>query len=229
MKDNGKFLCVSTALMLAVTSAHGREEAFALGPFPEELVTWPFSENTVVQQFEYFPIRRAGRLSACSFEFSLWSRDWAYRNNQPIWAVGSINYLLHSAVASSVVLKLHVLDYENRDGTAWVSNGDVHFAYVDIDELSLSSSTRETPSDEVASYFQAPDSDMSLLFALMRAEKLVVWFNRKDGGADLQLTIPVAEYEKQRREFHSCGIELLGVALREGEALLQEEPEQGHR
>lgn len=190
-------------------SASAQQDAVLIGPYPEALSTWPFESDTVVSELTAFPMRTEGRLHGCGIEFALFSRDWVYRENQAFRANGSINYYSFANKVPALHLKLHVTDMENRDGMGWGAPGEVHFAYIQIDDLNLAASTSlvETSIDGSTSSL-SNDEELSILESLASAGKIYIWFNRVEGGADVRTTIVLDDHLEQRYGFFVCLAEL---------------------
>lgn len=202
-----------TAIVFAVlvsSPPSGAQEWERGGTYPEAFTTWPFEQSSVVLELEFTPYRRAGVLQGCGWTFTAVTRDWAYRENKPVIVVGSLNYFRFPGKEGGLNLKVLLVDVEDRQGVLWRKQGSADFAWVALNETSFAKQTKPlgTHSDGPERFFSIDDPDLEVLAKFSETIVIDVWFNRKPGGTDLTLRIPVFEEDLKHNLMTPCLMEL---------------------
>lgn len=213
-------LCL-VALLLIFNSGTA-DEWKKFGPV-SDFYPWPFEQSTHVDDLKFFPIRQEGELNACGLEFTIASRDWAYRDNMPFMAVGSATLYAfpHWKGVTALALKLTVVDVEPRADALWGRRSSVASAYVSMgsdeaNSLVLAPHTAETESEPGSQSFLAWEPEvLSLVTNLLETTVIRVWFNREKGKVDLELPIHLSDFEDQRQAFRMCLFEVTGRVIRD--------------
>ena len=212
--NHSGWIVFSLALLLC-EPVNADQEGEIVGPYPDFLLRWDFEAETVVTKLGFFPMREEGQLTGCGLQFSMYSRDWLYRDNQVVLAYGSLNYFASPDRAPVLALKLIVVDFENRAGMLWVIPAQVNFAYVEIGELNLAKSTRiVAPEADNSTSAIAIDDELLILESLVPATKINIWFNRTQGGADVRTEIQFKDYPVEQRDFLACLGEIVEFSIR---------------
>lgn len=220
-KQRLPLICVVALMVCAGPST--AEDWISFGDPASALNPWPYEESTHVDDLEFFPVRREGRLDACGLEFTLASRDWAYRNNAAFIATGSVTLFAFPQWKgrTALALKLTVMDTEPRAGILWGRRSPVAFAYLSmgsesVNSLVLAPHTTEIESEPDSQSFLAWEPEaLALMNGLLDASVIRVWFSREKGETDLELPIRLSDFENQKRAFRMCLYEVAGRVIRD--------------
>lgn len=177
-------LVLAWLVALPATRAHAEELPIS----PEALAMLLPSSGAHVLQYEADEYRVEGRTEGCGVSFQYLFRDWAYRDNAPTVAYGSVVYFWPPSKQPSLLFKLGIVDLKPTRTSITRKHAKPNYAYIEINGSNMAGREyRKLRFKDAGSIHMAylDDEKFTLLTEMVSLKGLVVSFNREKGGIDL--------------------------------------------
>lgn len=163
-----------------------------------------------VISLEFTPYRSQGVLEGCGYAYQVLLRDWAYRQNQPTIAYGSIVYFSYRGKVPALVQRIGLTDIEQRGDRLWQRNVSVHYAY--LRRGAQPTAGRESSiidGEDGVRVFTYVDPELEKMVWLFGDDVLTVAFNREADKSDLEFDLSIL-YSEIAPSLAVCLRELAG-------------------
>lgn len=177
-------LVLAWMVALPATRIHAEE----LPTSPEALAMLLPSSGAHVLQYEADEYRVEGKIEGCGVSFQYLFRDWAYRDNAPTVAYGSVVYFWPPSKQPSLLFRLGVNDLKPTRTFITRKHAKPNYAYIEINGSNMTGREYKNLSfkgGRIITMVYLDDKKFTLLIEMVYLKSLVVSFNREKGGIDL--------------------------------------------
>jgi hypothetical protein len=164
----------------------------------DSLVAQLNRSQQVLLNLETDSYRQAGNPMGCGVLYEGWVADPSGPNLEPLFIKGGVNYLFTNSGVPVIQLKAALADLSATDGGYRTSPETPEMIYAEIQSWSLAGSEyrnlNEPGALSASSVYQ--DTNLEGLQALSSAQQVEVFFARKGGGVDLNISLPLGDANK---------------------------------
>lgn len=198
-------------LLLAYSATAALAEEVPLSPETLAAMLTPSSGGATVLEYQADKYRSEGKITGCGVSFTYLFRDWAYRDNAPTVAYGSLVYFWEPPTEPYLALRLGVNDLVVVNDSITMERGNPYFSYIEINDKNLAgleSKVLRFQENHIIVTYYIDDTSMELYSAASNLEKLIISFNRKKVGSDLSHELNPENFTIENTELLRCLLEL---------------------
>ena len=172
---------------------------------PQVLKTLLPASGAYVLEYQADDYRAEGKIEGCGVSFQYLFRDWAYRDNAPTLAYGSVVYFWKPPKRPYLAFRIGIDDLKLLKTTVGKISAKPNYAYIEINGTSLAGREYKQlrfKGGRILNTVYLDDKKLTLMGKLSTLKSLVVAFNRKKGSTDLRhelVSVPSAPNKINRK------------------------------
>ncbi len=190
-----------------------RSETLSLSPEALGLLT-PTSGARVLE-YSADEYRAEGKIEGCGVSFQYLFRDWAYRDNAPTIAYGSVVYFWVPPKKPYLALRLGINDLTVEQDSVTRERRNPYFAYIQLNGRNMAGREDEIllpKEDKLINILYFEDDKSSLFSEFLFLKNLTVAFNREKGSTDLSHAVVDDHANPEHAKLRECLTEMFQLA-----------------